>query len=227
MVIMKNTNTINLTLFRKKFSIPVNILTALCNTLKVNTIKEDSILFADLFNDEYRCDTDTLILFAFYEFSATGEVETTISKTFNEFSIKRNGTEELVSLEQVGKEVLEARSTYLTKPATAGTMVPVGKANITTIQTASTGAVGEQGGDALVLALLKAISSQQKPVLSSYEELTKATQNGWLLTNDALADLLGISKNTISSKKTGWRKNGFEFEKVKEGNSTLWRVSQY
>ena len=222
---MKNTNTINLTSFRKKFSIPVNILTALCNTLKVNTIKEDSMIFADLFNEEYKCDTDTLILFAFYEFSATGEVETTISKTFNNFPIKRNGTEELVSLELVGKEVLEARSTYLTKPA--GTMVPVGKGrSITSIKTASIGAVGEQGGDALV-ALLKAISSQQKPVLSSYEELTKATQNGWLLTNDALADLLGISKNTISSKKTGWRKNGFEFEKVKEGTSTLWRVSQY
>lgn len=216
---------LNLTAFRKKFSIPVNILTALCNTLKVNTIKEDSVIFADLFNEEYKCDTDTLMLFAFYEFSATGEVETTISKTFNDFSIKRNGTEELVSLELVGKEVLEARSTYLTKPA--GTMVPVGKGrSITSIKTASIGAVGEQGGDALV-ALLKAISSQQKPVLSSYEELTKATQNGWLLTNDALADLLGISKNTISSKKTGWRKNGFEFEKVKEGNSTLWRVKQY
>jgi DNA-binding CsgD family transcriptional regulator len=222
---MKNSNTINLTLFRKKFSIPVNILTALCNTLKVNTIKEDSVIFADLFNEEYKCDTDTLILFAFYEFSATGEVETTISKTFNDFSIKRNGTEELVSLEQVGKEVLEARGTYLTKPA--GTMVPVGRGrSITSIKTASIGAVGEQGGDSLV-ALLKAISSQQKPVLSSYEELTKATQNGWLLTNDALADLLGISKNTISSKKTGWRKNGFEFEKVKEGTSTLWRVKQY
>ena len=107
-------------------------------------------------------------------------------------------------------------------------MVLVGKGrSITSIKTASIGAVGEQGGDALVLALLKAISSQQKPVLSSYEELTKATQNGWLLTNDALADLLGISKNTISSKKTGWRKNGFEFEKAKEGNSTLWRVRQY
>ena len=183
------------------------------------------MIFADLFNEEYKCDTDTLILFAFYEFSATGEVETTISKTFNDFSIKRNGTEELVSLELVGKEVLEARSTYLTKPA--GTMVPVGKGrSITSIKTASIGAVGEQGGDALV-ALLKAISSQQKPVLSSYEELTKATQNGWLLTNDALADLLGISKNTISSKKTGWRKNVFEFEKVKEGTSTLWRVRQY
>ena len=183
------------------------------------------MIFADLFNNEYKCDTDTLILFAFYEFSATGEVETTISKTFNDFPIKRNGTEELVSLEQVGKEVLEARSTYLTKPA--GTMVPVGKGrSITSIKTASIGAVGEQGGDALV-ALLKAISSQQKPVLSSYEELTKATQNGWLLTNDALADLLGISKNTRSSKKTGWRKNGFEFEKVKEGTSTLWRVKQY
>ena len=218
-------NQLNLTAFRKKFSIPVNILTALCNTLKVNTIKEDGVIFADLFNEEYKCDTDTLILFAFYEFSATGEVETTISKTFNDFSIKRNGTEELVSLEQVGKEVLEARSTYLTKPA--GTMVPVGRGrSITSIKTASIGAVGDQGGDALV-ALLKAISSQQKPVLSSYEELTKATQNGWLLTNDALADLLGISKNTISGKKTGWKKNGFEFEKVKEGNSTLWRVKQY
>jgi hypothetical protein len=223
---MEQNKILNLTAFRKIFTIPVGILTALCNTLKVDTIKKEGLLFADLYNVEYRCDTDTLILFAFYEFSATGEVENTITKTFSDFPTKRNGTEELISLELVGKEVLEARNTYLTKPA--GTIIPVGKGrSITNIKTASIGAVGEQGGDALVVALVKAISSQQKPVLSSYEELTKASQNGWLLTNDVLGDLLGISKSTISSKKTGWRKNGFEFEKIKEGNSTLWKARQY
>jgi hypothetical protein len=39
--------------------------------------------------------------------------------------------------------------------------------------------------------------------------------------------LLGMSKGTISSKKSGFRKLGFEFEKVKEGSATLWKVSQY
>jgi DNA-binding CsgD family transcriptional regulator len=217
-----NQSQINLTLFRKKFSIPVNILTALCNTLKVNTTKEEGITYADLYNKEYKCDADTLILFAFYEFLSTGEVETTLSKTFENFLKK--GTEELVSLELVGKEVLEARSTYLT-PEQAGTMVRAQPTTITS--TASVDAPTAPPDRELILALIKAVSSQQKPVLSSYEELTKATQNGWLLTNDALADLLGISKSTISSKKTGWKKNGFEFEKVKEGTSTLWRVKQY
>jgi hypothetical protein len=36
-----------------------------------------------------------------------------------------------------------------------------------------------------------------------------------------------MSKGTISSKKSGFRKIEFEFEKIKEGNTTLWKDQQY
>ena len=102
--------------------------------------------------------------------------------------------------------------------------MPVGKRSITSIKTASIEAVGEQGGDLLV-ALLKAISSQPKPVLSSYEELTKATQSEWLLRTIPLQISWNIKKHHIK-QKTGWRKNDFEFDKIEQGLQHS-RVHQY
>ena len=52
--------------------------------------------------------------------------------------------------------------------------------------------------------------------------------NKELLTNEQLGKLLGLSKNTISSKPDGWRKLGFRYTKAKEEGSsaTLWKISQ-
>ena len=37
----------------------------------------------------------------------------------------------------------------------------------------------------------------------------------------------GIKKSSVSSWKTGHRRLGFVFTKVKEGNKTLWKIEQY
>ena len=83
----------------------------------------------------------------------------------------------------------------------------------------------EQGE--VLSALVKALVEGQKPLLSNYEELSKAAEKNWLLTSEVLGQLLGMSKSTISSKGASFRKLGYEFEKVKEGSTTLWRVRQY
>jgi hypothetical protein len=52
-------------------------------------------------------------------------------------------------------------------------------------------------------------------------------EKNWLLTNEQLGTLLGMSKSTIGSKPDGWVRMGFKYSKIKEGTMTLWRVSQY
>jgi hypothetical protein len=82
------------------------------------------------------------------------------------------------------------------------------------------------GMDALQV-LVSALTAAQQAPLQSQEELLKAVEKKFLLTTEQVGLLLGMSKGTISSKKSGFRKLGFEFEKVKEGSATLWKVSQY
>ena len=73
----------------------------------------------------------------------------------------------------------------------------------------------------------KSISNQNKSVLNTQEELHNAMEKNWLLTNEQLGTLLGMSKSTIGSKPDGWVRMGFKYSKIKEGTMTLWRVSQY
>jgi len=88
-----------------------------------------------------------------------------------------------------------------------------------------------EGMDALQV-LVAALTEAQRAVpapeaLHPQKTLLEAEEHGFLITTEQLGSLLGMSKGTISSKKSGFRKIGFEFEKVKEGSSTLWKVKRY
>jgi biotin operon repressor len=86
-------------------------------------------------------------------------------------------------------------------------------------------------GDALqvlVAALTEAQKAAQAPdALHPQKTLLEAEEHGFLITTEQLGQVLGMSKGTITSKKSGFRKLGFEFEKVKEGSTTLWKVKRY
>lgn len=73
----------------------------------------------------------------------------------------------------------------------------------------------------------RSVATQSKSVLNTQEELHNAMEKKWLLTNEQLGTLLGMSKSTIGSKPDGWVRMGFRYTKIKEGSMTLWRVSQY
>jgi hypothetical protein len=80
----------------------------------------------------------------------------------------------------------------------------------------------------LVQALTEAQrASQTTDTLHPQKTLLEAEEHGFLITTEQLGQLLGVSKGTISSKKSGFRKLGFEFERIKEGNTTLWKVRRY
>jgi biotin operon repressor len=87
------------------------------------------------------------------------------------------------------------------------------------------------GMDALqvLVSALQAVQAPQQPPdpLQAQRDLLEAAENRFLLTGEQVGALVGWSKSTITSKKSGFKKLGFQFEKVKEGSATLWRVSQY
>lgn len=81
---------------------------------------------------------------------------------------------------------------------------------------------------ALAAALVEAQKAAAPPdPLAPQKALMEAADKGFLLTTDQVGQLVGMSKSTISSKKSGFRKLGFEFTRIKEGSATLWKVGKY
>lgn len=63
--------------------------------------------------------------------------------------------------------------------------------------------------------------------LTIQRELKEAVDSGFLLATEQVAQIFGMKKSTITSWKSGHKKYGFVFTKVKEGVTTLWKVGQY
>ena len=70
-------------------------------------------------------------------------------------------------------------------------------------------------------------ASSVTDVLAPQKELLNAAEQGFLVTSEQVAALIGLSAETVRSKKSGFRKLGFEFAKVREGANTLWKPKQY
>jgi len=94
---------------------------------------------------------------------------------------------------------------------------------------------GEGAGaspEAFLLALAKVMEQRQASAphqspLTIQRELKEAADNGFLVSSEQVSNILGMKKSTLSSWKSGVCRYGFRFIKVKEGNTTLWRVEQY
>jgi DNA-binding XRE family transcriptional regulator len=77
-----------------------------------------------------------------------------------------------------------------------------------------------------LVEILNIYARQQYDVLTPQKKLLEAATHKFLLTTDQVASILGYSRNTISSWESGTNKIGFSFTKIKEGSSTLWKISQ-
>ena len=225
---MKNQEPLNLTNLRKNLSIPTNILHSICAALQIKTEKIDGMLFTAAFNSEYSLNTDTLIYYAFLEYENTGKLDKTKEKSFIPIQIKKTGKP--CSIEDIEEQLQPQRGDEeqaAAEPPNPGALVVKQKTN--TLKTTSippaTAAPIQQAE--MLAALVKALVEGQKPLLSNYDELSKAAEKNWLLTSDVLGQLLGMSRSTISSKGSSFKKLGYEFEKVKEESTTLWKVRQY
>jgi hypothetical protein len=225
---MKNPEPLNLTNLRKNLSIPTNILHSICAALQIKTEKIDGMLFTAAINSEYSLNTDTLIYYAFLEYENTGKLDKTKEKSFIPIQIKKTGKScSIQDLEEHLQPQRGDEEQAAAEPPNPGALVVKQKPN--TLKTTSippaTAAPIQQAE--MLAALVKALVEGQKPLLSNYDELSKAAEKNWLLTSDVLGQLLGMSRSTISSKGSSFRKLGYEFEKIKEGSTTLWKVRQY
>lgn len=80
--------------------------------------------------------------------------------------------------------------------------------------------------------LMEVVKQQQQvatPIspIQQQRELKDAADNGFLLSAEQLSNIFGLKKSSISSWKTGHRRLGFQFSKIKENNISLWKVEQY
>jgi hypothetical protein len=94
--------------------------------------------------------------------------------------------------------------------------------------------VGASGTPEQFFQMLVEVMKQQQATpppsaspLQQQRELRDAVDMGFLLTAEQLANIFGLKKSSISSWKTGHRRLGFQFTKIKENNISLWKVEQY
>jgi hypothetical protein len=227
---------INFTEFRKQFNIPSDhfriILKEIGYTVeRVGT--EQYIIGTNNFNvsDEY------YLKHAVMEYRANMVCDRTRVGDFFEYEIE--------TPTGIGRVGISTFSDAAVRPVSAGikkkpnetpksVLVPVNKgAELMMRRTAAPPAPPAPEGDMSALQILVSAlqgvqaPQQQADPLQAHRDLLEAAESKFLLTSEVLGELLGWSKSTITSKKSGFKKLGFQFEKLKEGSSTLWRVSQY
>jgi len=208
---------INLTLFRKKFGIPSDFIRSTCKILNIEVEKINNDQYISLNNTLLNAENDTILLYAFLESKDTGKIEKTKQKKFDDDAFIK-----------CSNDTGSIRSDY-TSILNTGSEVKITKKPKSSIDITSSSidVRKEEFISLLAEVVSKSISNQSKSVLNTQEELHNAMEKNWLLTNEQLGTLLGMSKSTISSKPDGWVRMGFRYEKIKEGTMTLWRVSQY
>ena len=212
-----NSPQINLTLFRKKFGIPSDFIRSTCKILNIEIEKINNEQYIPLNNALLNAENDTILLYAFLESKDTGKIEKTKQKKFDDDAFIKcsNDTDSI-------------RSDY-TSILSAGSEVKITKKPKSSIDITSSSidVRKEEFISLLAEVVSKSVSNQNKSVLNTQEELHNAMEKNWLLTNEQLGTLLGMSKSTIGSKPDGWVRMGFKYSKIKEGTMTLWKVSQY
>lgn len=209
---------IKLTHFRKSFNIPSDFIRSTCKVLNLEILKVEDEPVIPLYNQILQRDNDTILLYAFIESKLTGKIETTKRKEFNEEELNKC-TEEAGQKRNsyVLIEDTPAKTTIIRKPKEA----------IDITSSSDLDLRREDFISMLAEVVSRSVGTQSKSVLNTQEELHNAMEKNWLLTNDQLGTLLGMSKSTIGSKPDGWVRMGFRYTKIKEGSMTLWRVSQY
>ena len=204
--------------FRKSFNIPSDFIRSTCKVLNLDILKVKNEPVIPLYNQFLQKENDAILLYAFIESKLTGKIETTKKKEFNE-----------KELNKCSEETNQKRNEYILIQDTPSETKIIKKPK-EAIDISSSSDLDLRREDFITMlaeVISRSVATQSKSVLNTQEELHNAMEKKWLLTNEQLGTLLGMSKSTIGSKPDGWVRMGFLYQKIKEGNLTLWRVSQY
>ena len=234
----EDTGRINLSAFRKHYKIPAADIRAICKELGYEIIREGTEQYI-VGTNPYSVSNSYYLKHAVYEYRKTMYVNKTKLGDFQEYEVDVNGMGTIyygvhnVEEEDVTPKAPSIRtepnkqSPTMLVPVNRGAELMRRKAALSAPQPAEPPS-GMDALQVLVAALTEAQRAAQAPeALHPQKMLLEAEEHGFLITTEQLGQLLGMGKSTIASKKSGFRKLGFEFEKVKEGSSTLWRVRRY
>jgi len=213
-----NQPQIKLTNFRKSFNISSDFIRSTCKVLNLEILKVENEPVIPLYNQILQKENDTILLYAFIESKLTGKIETTKQREFNEEELNKCSEEtSLKRDEYIFIQDTPTETKIIKKPKEA-------------IDITSSSDLDLRREDFITIlseVVSRSVATQSKSILNTQEELHNAMEKKWLLTNEQLGALLGMSKSTIASKPDGWVRMGFRYTKTKEGSITLWRVSQY
>lgn len=213
-----NQPQIKITNFRKSFNIPSDFIRSTCKVLNLEILKVENEPVIPLYNQFLKKENDIILLYAFIESKLTGKIETTKQKEFNE-----------EELNKCSEETSQKRNEYILIQDTPSETKIIKKPK-DAIDISSSSDFDLRREDFITMlaeVVSRSVATQSKSVLNTQEELHNAMERKWLLTNEQLGTLLGMSKSTIGSKPNGWVRMGFRYTKIKEGGMTLWKVSQY
>ena len=207
---------INLSAFRECYNLSADFVKSVCKILDITIEGQGKDAFILLDNDDLSRENDALLLYADNERDTTGRLDTTKNKDFIREEYLRSADRASIDRSKyVFTDRKTSQSAITKKPKTS---IDIASKEI------------EADREDFISALTKIISNSiitaQKPILLPQQELQTAMEKDWYLTSDQLGNLLGMSKNTISSKPSGWSRLGFTYTKVKDGAMTLWKISR-
>jgi len=201
------TSKINLAEFRKQYNIPADDTRSICKMLGYSIVREGVDQFI-VGSNPHNVSNEYYLKHAVMEYRGSMSIDRTLAGNFLEYEIKTD--------DGIGKIGVSTFDDDAVSPVATGLKKKPNK------ETKSVLIPRDRGAE----LMMRRTEAPAAP-LQAQEELLKAVEKRFLLTTEQVGLLLGMSKGTISSKKSGFKKLGFEFEKVKEGSSTLWKVSQY
>jgi len=224
---------INLQEFRNEYNIPAANIRAICKELGLSIIRDGTEQYI-VGENPYNVSNEYYLKHAVMEFRRTMYVNNTKAGNFFEYKIDIPGGVGYVGVSSFDKDTIEPTTPSIkqkpNKPSKS-VLVPVDRGAELMLRKQSAPPAAPVGTDALqvlVAALTEAQRASQAPdTLYPQKTLLEAEQQGFLITTEQLGRLLGMSKGTISSKKSGFIKLGFQYEKIKEGSSILWKVKRY
>ena len=173
---------------------------------------------------DYKVDAEYLIKHAILEYRRTLAFSNTLAGNFMEFEVQGDNIKGRVGISTISQERVKPQTPSLKKKPNEQPTPAIVKAAAPPAPVA--GAPAPEALQLLAAALVEAqrAAAPADPLLPQ-KQLLEAAQAGFHITNEQLGQLLGMSRNTIASKKSGFIKLGFRFEKVKEGSTTLWKVA--
>jgi hypothetical protein len=235
------TAPINFLHYRKQNKIPADAMRSICKVLEVEIYREGAENLMPYWNEKFAMETESLLNHALIEYRSTGDIKSTRAGKFitfdgfvdeNDKSITDEDKDTMISdlIKPTDISTISSREREPNKEP-ENMLVPTKAVRTLTKATSQLVVSGNNGLDyealvSIATALHSIQPKQQQSILYNQKELLLAVNEKFLLTHEQVAELTGFSKNTISSKQSGFVRYGFVFTKVKEGNTTLWSITK-